>query len=70
MASATRYWSLDRQSDAHAPAVIVDVATGHWWRQGVQQTGLTTRFAGGASVRSLAWDWELALDTKHGPTPP
>jgi hypothetical protein len=70
MATATRYWSLDRQSDAHAPAVIVDVATGHWWRHGVQQSGLRTRFAAGASVRSLAWDWELALDTNNGSTPP
>ncbi|MFM2160521.1 MAG: hypothetical protein RLZZ383_33 [Pseudomonadota bacterium] len=68
MASATRYWSLDRQSNATHPAVIVDIATGRWWRRGVQQPRFANRYAAGASVRSLAWKLELALDVAKGTT--
>jgi hypothetical protein len=60
--AASRFWSLSRDPDPEAPALVVDLASTQVWARGRPGDRMVDRFNAGAGVRGLAWWLEEELD--------
>jgi hypothetical protein len=60
--AASRFWSLSRDKNPEAPAIVIDLALTQVWVRGQPRERLVDRFNAGAGVRALAWWLEEELD--------